>query len=88
MTNSELQANPVIHSLRLVFGLRHSTGAAFRGKAVFLEATVGFVGDGGFHEVGVDGRVQVVGTESRAAGKLETLHAFHGGPSRGGEGVR
>ena len=48
---------------------------AFFGEAVFLEAAVGFFGDGAFDQTCGEGGVQVVGAEGGAVGKLEAGHA-------------
>ena len=47
-------------------------------KPVFLQAAVGFFGDGAFGQVGVEGRVKIVFTEGRAVGKAEDAHAVEG----------
>lgn len=49
---------------------------AFRPETVFLQAAVGFFGNGAFDEAGCQGGVKVVGAEGGTVGKLELGHGL------------
>lgn len=65
--------------LILDFRWTSEQSTAGAGEAVFLEAALGFFGDGVFDEAGGEGGIEVVGAEGGAVGKLEALHAIQGG---------
>ncbi len=49
------------------------------GKAVFLEAAPGFLGNSVGDEPGVESRGEVVGSECGTVGEFEVLHALQCG---------